>query len=526
MFGDEPFLSKVKPDFACRDEGAGQWFDCALKPTKKPGEYIRKNFAAGTYVFLFGVDENKSNPKQMPGDWRANYGFKFVPSKNRQTIDVPITKLIHMVKPQSNDGPLPGSLGENCKEKPLFIPAGYPWTREWTREMTIPFAWEPVTQGANYKIAVVRRHCETYNGQEVFRRFESIDTTYDVTLPPNETDEYYAVFISGFKGGRFVGDFLTYDAGMQSWSYGFRVGPVETPASFYIAAISIVLVLALLWFALGYFGMGLVTRLLVHATLIGILVLVHQMFPNVKAYIPYKYFDLSPVLLANKQPIETNSASARVNKAYPYLWEKEVPKPSWWKSVEPKRDINNYGDLMFWWQGNIQSDKANRKLFKAIYEAIAKHPDDDQLTTTGMSFLFYLTNDLNVLYKVGKVAIQYHLNYEQRIDNCSGCGKGDTIASIANRYAPILERKQGPEKAIAMLEKVIDARGKDMSIYLAAETDSTLIELLHRAKQMRKAREKLDYALTAYTSTNWIGRLKQLDELVPRKSKINRVRLD
>ena len=134
-----------------------------------------------------------------------------------------------------------------------------------------------------------------------------------------------------------------------------------------------------------------------------------------------------------------------------------------------------------------------------------------------MDFLFFLTNDLNVLDKVGKVAIQYHLGHVQRIDNCSGCGKGDTIASIANRYAPILERKQGAKKAIAMLEKVIDARGKDMSIYLAAETDSTLIELLHRAKQMRKAREKLDHALTAYASTHWIGRLKQLDELVPRK---------
>jgi len=516
MFDGALWAPKANPEFACLDDAKQQWFDCGLAQTGEPGEYRRRNnLAPGSYVILIGVDANRNNLKNMPGDWRADYRFKIAPDSDEQIVDVPITKLIHLVKPQSNDGPMEGALGDNCRNKPRFIPAGDPWTKE----LTIPFEWESVIKGATYKISVVRRHCETYGDLGVFRRFETNAPSLAVTLPPNADDEYYAIFISAFKDGRFIGDFLTYDAGMQSWSYGFKVAPVSTPASYYIAAACIALLLVLLWFALGYLGLGIWSRLLIQFLLILGVVLGQQKIPNANSLPPYKYFDVPPVFPVAAALPEAKVEQAQAKAVYAYSWGKEVPKPRWWKAVVPQRTINNYGELQLWWQSQDSGTKARREFFKAIYEAIERHPEDEHLAVTGMDYLFYLADDQKSLLQVGRIAIEHHLNYVQRTDNCAGCAAGDTIAQIANSYARILAQAKGPTKAIAMLESVLAAREKDMSVYAAADSYITLVDFLYRVKRMKNARERLDHALTAFSGTNRIEQLKELDRLIPRFSK-------
>lgn len=506
-------MANAKPEFACLDDSNQQWFDCGLTRTEKPGEYKRKNMAVGSYVILIGVDENRNNLKNMPGDWRADYRFKITSSNDGQIVDVPMTKLIHLVKPQSNDGPMAGALGAGCKDKPLFIPAGHPWTDK----LAIPFEWESIVKDADYKISVVRRHCDPFKELGVFRQFETKETFLTLTLPPNSADEYYAFFISAFRGGRFIGDLLTYDSGAQSWSYGFKIEPVSTPISYYLAAVTILLVLALSWFVMGYFGLGIAYRALIHSILIILLILGQKMIPNAKLFPPYKYFDVPPVFLANATPPAAKLEQDQAKRVYPYSWSKEVPKPHWWKFATPKRTIGSYSELLLWWQSQDSGKKAQREFFRAIYEAIEHHPEDEQLTVAGMHFLFYLSDNQKTLSQVGRIAIQYHLNHIGRIDNCAGsCGAADTIVSIASSYAPILARTQGSKKAITMLESVMDARKADMSIYADAEAHVALINLLYRAKQTKKARMKLDFALKAFSGTGNIGNLKYLDTLIPK----------
>jgi hypothetical protein len=510
LFGTTPFDSKVMPEFSCLNDSNRQWFNCGLTKAGKPGEYTRGNLAAGSYVIMIGVDENKNNLKHMPGDWRADYRFNISAADDGQVVDVPMTKLIHLVKPQSNDGPMPGALGASCNMKPHFIPAGDPWTSE----LAIPFEWEPVMTGANYKVAVVRRNCEKDSDLGVFRRYETGDTSFAVTLPPSAENEYYAVFISGFKDGRFVGDLLTYDAGMQSWSYGFRVGEVSTPASYYLAAVSILLILALLWFVLAYAGIAMVLRIPVLAILIALLILGQKIIPDSKSYPPFKYFAVPPVFPVTPPAPANKPEQGQSNPPFAYSWSKEIHKPFWWKSVTPKRTIDSYSDLMLWWQSQDSSKKGQRELFKAIYEAIERHPEDEQLAVSGMSFSLYLSDNQQIRYQIGKLAIQHHLNHDQRTDNCANCSKGDTIAQIANSYAHILSASQSPKKAIAMLESVLEARGKDMSSYQEADIYITLVELLKRDKQTVKARKKLDFALEKFSGTNRVDRLKELDKTI------------
>lgn len=512
-FDGAPFVSKTKPEFACRDESKQQWFDCALTPTGEPGEYKRENLAPGPYAVIFNVDENQNNLKVMPGDWQANYQFNITAGNDEQIVDVPMTKLMHLIKPQSNDGAMVGALGGSCKDKPLYIPAGHPWTNE----LTIPFEWEPVVKGATYKISIGRNNCKTDEGLGTFRKFETSETSFALTLPPNAEDEFYSFFIYAFRDGHTVGTFLTYDAAMQSWHYGFKIAPVSTPASYYLAIVAIVLLLTLLWFAMGYLGLGIVPRALILLTLIAALVGGQQIIPDAKSYPPYKYFDVPPVLLANTISAEANSAKDQARRVYPYSWSKEVPKPYWWESVTPKRRIANYAELSLWWQNQESGEQAQREFFKAIYEAIEQHPEDEQLTVAGMHFLFYLSDSQKILSQVGRVAIQHHIHHMQRVDNCAGdCRAADTIVSIASSYAPYLARSQGSKKAIAMLESVLDARKTDTSIYAAADLHVSLINLLYQAKQTRKARKILDYALTTFNKTGYIETLKSLDKLVPK----------
>ena len=131
-----------------------------------------------------------------------------------------------------------------------------------------------------------------------------------------------------------------------------------------------------------------------------------------------------------------------------------------------------------------------------------------------MSFLFYLCDDPKVLAQVGRVAIEHHLDHIQRTDNCANCSPADTIAQIASSYAYVLARLQEPEKAITMLQSVLDAREKDMSRYQVADLYITAVDILYGANQMQKAREKLDYALPAFRNTNRVDRLMELDRLV------------
>ncbi|MDD2893867.1 MAG: hypothetical protein PHF20_08030 [Halothiobacillaceae bacterium] len=432
-FDGAPLAPKEKPNFSCLDDSKQQWFDCGLTPTGNPGEYIRNSLATGTYVALFDVDENQNNLKTMPGDFRADYRFKITSSSEEQIIDIPMTKLIHLVEPQSNDAPIDGTLAEGCNSKPLFIPSGHPWTTD----MAIPFKWESIAKDATYKVTVARWNCKTFAQLGNFLQFETKGTSTSIALPPNAEDEQYAFFIYAFRGGNNVGTFITYDAGAQGWNYGFKVAPVSTPLAYYLAALAITLVLIATWFAMRYAGAGIPLRALVISFLIALLVLGKLFIPSSSAYIPYKYFDVPPVFLANKQPpdIQVHRAQAPTKNKFPYTWAEEVPKPDWWNSITPRRGINNYSDLMLWWQSHDSSDRSQKELFKAIYQAIELHPNDEQLVVTGMSFLFYLSNDQQILSKIGQVAIQHHLHHAQRVDNCVNCSTGDMIAGIAATYS-------------------------------------------------------------------------------------------
>jgi len=63
-----------------------------------------------------------------------------------------------------------------------------------------------------------------------------------------------------------------------------------------------VLLLALLWFALGYIGMGIWGRLLITALMMLGMVVGQQKIPNANSLPPYKYFVTPPVFPVNAAP--------------------------------------------------------------------------------------------------------------------------------------------------------------------------------------------------------------------------------
>src|SRR5262249_35491348 len=138
-------------------------------------------------------------------------------------IDMP--KLIRVTAPWDNDRDLNGMLARSWSEKPSLRISPE------SGMATVTFEWEAVAPDAEYSYNITTTRNDPYlEGPEVVRG-TTRDTKVTLRLPPSPLEHYFRFGIGARKDGRLVGDFMTHDSGVQSWSYMFIVRGATGPAA-------------------------------------------------------------------------------------------------------------------------------------------------------------------------------------------------------------------------------------------------------------------------------------------------------
>ncbi|MBY0414492.1 MAG: hypothetical protein K2Q18_10015 [Bdellovibrionales bacterium] len=505
LFNKGPFFSKAIHDFTCLNESSGQWFNCDLRPSDRPGEYIRTELAPGSYVMRLDVDDNRNNPKNYPGDYHADYRFQIKPNQENAIIDIPVSRFMHLVEPETNDGITSGALGDNCEKKPLFLQRGLPLDRN----LNLKFRWYSIAPGATYRISIVRRKCDKYADLGIHTKFETTDLHSLISLPASAPDEYYALFLNGFKDENLIGDFFTYDEGMQSWSYGFRVErQASTEFLIIFSACLITLVIGLI--LIRSFKNKNLARMALIASFFGISFFVVSIEDEL---FPVKFISTKKIALS-----KASSVLVPKEKNNPFIpkfkFNEIIPRPSWWDSALANYEIHSYSELMQRWQSNGDDEASKRGLFRAIYVAIENYPSDEHLAVFGMDFLGYLSDELNIKLAIGETVHKHFFNFRQMTNNCANCSVGDEVASLLDSYSQALTSANRGEEALKILQELLEKREMEISRWKSVEIYMQIVKSYMLMGKLDLANEWMKMAYLKYPNTERNEQLKQLqDEL-------------
>lgn len=200
--------TRVAPTFWFRNETRGT-VEGGASRVFPDGRFEVYGLVPGQHGMSVRIDANEENAPILPGDLEAWTQLSTEEGRVAD-LDVHLAKVVRLLSPQDNGGPMPG-WGAECREKPAF-PA------------PVRFEWEPVLPGARYDWEVVRVRCP-YEAQEVERSGSTFETAVVVPLAPSGEDEFHLFTLYARKDGRTVGKLMTKGATGHGWDYRFRVAP-------------------------------------------------------------------------------------------------------------------------------------------------------------------------------------------------------------------------------------------------------------------------------------------------------------
>ncbi|HTO12599.1 MAG TPA: tetratricopeptide repeat protein [Candidatus Binatia bacterium] len=489
-FDGRPFEPTALPEFSCRHATLG-WTRCRAEQTG-PGTWLLDRLPPGAYQMLVSIDENRDNPRRFPGDYEVWKHFTVTESEpERLVVDVP--RLIHLTRPGDNARPIEGML-TGCATEPAFDTPRYAWTPA----ATVAFAWEPIVDGAEYRYTVVARGCAPPRRSRDVLAARTGATAVALALPPPAEGESYAFRVEAWKDGRLVGDLYTHDAGTHSWEYRFRVVDASLPRWAYALAAGAAALLVL--GAARLLG-GLDPprrRRRVRALAGGLTVVLVLGAGGTAAY----YY----VQARERQRAEAERAAAEAQRARRLrevvaAFASAAPRPAWWDDVQTPFTVDNVGDLLAAWQGHGRGEEGERQFFKAAYQGIVDHPDDEHVVATAIQLMYYVDADYPHRLGLARFGYERYFAHRRRVDNCANCMAGDTSAGLAEQLSRLYREAGRFDEAVAVCRRVIDERAADVSPYVLADVWNEMAWAYWRQGDRERAREVVREALARYGST-------------------------
>jgi hypothetical protein len=404
LFDGQPLVVTAKPEFACLDRTHDKWIGCRIQPAADGGRYILSRPEPGEYTLHVKIDENTKNPARFPGDYDGFFQFEVTADATAELrIDMP--KLIRVTAPWDNDRDLNGMLARSWSEKPsLRISPD-------SGMATVTFEWEAVARDAEYSYSITTARNDPYvDGPEVVQG-TTHETKLTLRLPPSPPEHYFRFGIGAKKDGRVVGDFLTHDSGVQSWSYTFTVRGVAPPV-----------------------------------------------------------MARPPTRTSRTRP----AARPRVDDAFVTEWKDRVPKPAWWDEVpESSLKIDSVGDLLAVWQSGTNDEATRQRFYKLTYEGIVAPPSDKDLAAEGLGLMAFVADpdDRLPLLEFG---VEKFFSYKRRLDNCANCKAGDTSGEMVRDLASSYISQGRSYDAIQLIQRFVTERDADVSDYNLALTFETM----------------------------------------------------
>ena len=180
LFDGQPLLSKKRAEFSCYDYAQQKWVSCRIKPADGTQRYMMARPYAGRYRMHIVIDEDEGNPDSYAGDYVAIHYYEINPNVQDLIVDVPL--LIHLTAPADNNRSIEGAFGA-CERPPDYT---IPFL-SWPRTFPIEFRWDPIVEGATYRVWITRVRCDPYERIEQIVTEETLAVSLTLELPRSES---------------------------------------------------------------------------------------------------------------------------------------------------------------------------------------------------------------------------------------------------------------------------------------------------------------------------------------------------
>ncbi len=493
-FDGHPFAPTAPPDISCFSVTRGSWVSCRVQKGEARGEYLLEPLAPGPYRMHVSIDENPANPRRYPGDYEAQLMFE-VTATGPERLIVDLPRLIHLTRPGDNGRSLEGMLTGGCAKQPRFETPRYAWTPV----AEVGFAWEPIVDGAEYRYSIAAVSCDQRSAERQVLSTTTGAAAVTLVLPPNADGEYYRFRLGAWKDGRIVGDLYTHDSGAHSWNYRFLVRDASVPRWAYAAAGGVLFLLFLgAWRT--FVGVEPVRRRR-HARIVaGVAVAVIAV--GAAAGAAYHYRQDGERRRAEAAQAEVEAARQARQRNFIAAFVSAAPRPAWWDEVTTPYLIDNVGDLLSAWQGHPSGAAGDRQFFKAAYQGIVDHPDDEHVVATAIDLMFWVERDYPQRLAMARFGYERYFTHRRRTDNCANCMVGDTTQALTQNLSQLMMEAGRYDEAIEVGRRLIEARGAEVSPYKLAETWDRMAWAHWRKGERERAFAIVREALARYgTST-------------------------
>jgi tetratricopeptide (TPR) repeat protein len=493
-FDGQPLEPIAPPAFTCFSAIANAWVSCGVKRGEGPGAWLLDGLAPGRYRLHVSIDQNPVNPSRFPGDYEAQHRFE-VTERGPERVTVDMVRLIHLTRPGDNARSLEGML-TSCATQPVFETPRH----SWGPKARIEFAWEPIVAGAEYRVSVTAVSCSHPDRQREVLRTMTGATEVTLALPPSVGDEQYYFWIAAWRDGRLVGDLYTHDDGVHSWNYRFQVRNASLPRWVFVAGA--ILLLLLIVGAVRVFPAAQPSRRRRLARR-GLALIVVGVLSGGAYYVVNDRVEERERRRVAEERAQSEAEGEARQRELITAFVSVAPRPAWWASVPTPYRVDNVGDLLAAWQGFPRGDDGlgERQFFKAAYQGIVDHPDDEHIVATAIDLMYWVVDDYPHRLALAQWGYDRYFQHRQRIDNCANCMVGDRTQGLTLNLSRLLMAAGRYDEAIAVCRRLIEQRGADVSPYKLAETWERIAWAHWEKGERERAREVIREAIAKYGGT-------------------------
>lgn len=184
-------------------------------------------------------------------------------------------------------------------------------------------------------------------------------------------------------------------------------------------------------------------------------------------------------------------------------FQEAAPQPEWWDRIDAK-EARTYNELLAYWQDN---DRTPNQFFKAAYQAVLDHPQDDDIVVLAVNLMPYGDTAYPHTVTMLEFAIDYYFEYDRPLNNYGG-KSGDSIAGIVEKLAKIYNRAGNHGAAVVVIERLIDTREHEVNDQMLELVSLQYAEALHGYGRTAEAIAWLDAAIEKYHG-DWEKRLSE-----------------
>ncbi|MEI6730153.1 MAG: hypothetical protein WCL30_02750 [Pseudomonadota bacterium] len=186
-----------------------------------------------------------------------------------------------------------------------------------------------------------------------------------------------------------------------------------------------------------------------------------------------------------------------------------IKQPEWLAEVDNAPTINNADELGTLWRsvprccGDDPGVKGNFRIFyKACYNAMARHPKDDNLVVDCLNLMLYSleSGDAAKSNQFQEIILNKYYNHKDSLKNCANCDYADTVARIAKDFAYYHFSEHRYDIAINILEDILDKRGQETSPWIRIEILTDLGNLYLKAAINDAGKQRMQAAYEEFAA--------------------------